>query len=82
VSAVVPASVQQGRALENPRHGIEHLVDSRLFLVDEPATGAHSAATQNLTSLSRPEFSECVGVLSYARRLRPWISRRLAVRVH
>jgi hypothetical protein len=71
------SSVQQGRALEILGHAVEYLVDSRMFLVDQPATRADAEATQILMLLSREVFFECAAVVPPARRLRLWIAERL-----
>jgi len=71
------SSVQQGRALEILGHAVEYLVDSRMFLVDQPTTRADAEATQILMLLSREVFFECAAVVSPARRLRLWIAERL-----
>ena len=41
-------TMQQGRALEILGHAIEYLIDSRMFLVNEPHTSAEAAAVQVL----------------------------------
>jgi hypothetical protein len=69
--------VQQGRALEILGHAVEYLVDSRMFLVDQPTTRADAEATQILTLLSREVFFECAEVVPPARRLGLWIAEQL-----
>jgi hypothetical protein len=71
------SSVQQGRALEILGHAVEYLIDSRMFLVDQPATRADAEATQILMLLSREVFFECAAVVPPARRLKLWIAERL-----
>ena len=68
---------QQGRALEVLSHAIEYLVDSRLFLIDEPSTPTDAQAVQTLMLLSRQVFAECAESVSLARRLQLWIDQRL-----
>jgi hypothetical protein len=72
---------QTGRALESLGHAVEYLVDSRLFLVDEPATRADSEALHLLMRLSREVFEERKErkeLISSDRRLRlrEWITSR------
>lgn len=67
------ANLQQGRALEILGHAIEYLVDSRMFLIDQPATAADAQATQILMRLNRQIFDECTEVLPKHRRLRNWL---------
>jgi hypothetical protein len=71
------ASIQQGRALELLGHSVEYLVDSRMFMIDQPSTRADAEAVQILMRLSREVFSDCTEVASPARRLRLWINSRL-----
>jgi hypothetical protein len=73
------SSVQQGRALEILGHAVEYLVDSRMFLIDQPTTRADAEATQILMLLSREVFFECAAVVPLARRLGLWIAERLGV---
>jgi hypothetical protein len=73
------SSVQQGRALEILGHAVEYLVDSRMFLIDQPTTRADAEATQILMLLSREVFFECAEVVPPARRLGHWIAGKLAV---
>jgi len=83
VSSAAPSPVtrrptfEQGRALEILGHAIEYLVDSRLNLIDEPATRADSEATQLLMLRSRQVFTECTEVVPPIRRLKLWIAKRL-----
>jgi hypothetical protein len=72
------ASVQQGRALEILGHSVEYLVDSRMFMIDQPSTRADAEAVQILMRLSREVFSDCAEVVPPARRLRLWINSRLS----
>jgi len=71
------SGVQQGRALEILAHAVEYLVDSRMFLIDQPATRADAEATQILMLLSREVFFECAAVVPPVRRLKLWIAERL-----
>src|SRR6202022_852206 len=72
------ASIQQGRALELLGHSVEYLVDSRMFMIDQPSTRADAEAVQILMRLSREVFSDCTEAVSPARRLRLWINSRLS----
>jgi hypothetical protein len=76
------ASVQQGRALEILGHSVEYLVDSRMFMIDQPSTRADAEAVQILMRLSREVFSDCTEVAPPARRLRLWINSRLSAPVN
>ena len=69
-------TVQQGRALEILGHAIEYLIDSRMFLIDEPANKADEQATRILMRLSREVFMECAEAISTRRRLRDWLTRK------
>jgi hypothetical protein len=71
------ATQLQGRGLEILGHAVEYLVDSRMFLIDEPSTPADAEAVQLLMLLSRQLFAECAHVPPPARRLRHWIAERL-----
>jgi hypothetical protein len=71
------ASQMQGRALEILGHAVEYLVDSRMFMIDQPSTRADAEAVQLLMLLSRHVFAECAEVTPPTRRLRHWISQRL-----
>ena len=71
------ASYQQGRGLEILGHAVEYLIDSRMFLIDQPSTRADSEAVQLLMLLSRQVFAECAPVPQPVRRLRHWIAERL-----
>ncbi len=77
-TASVPrrGTLQQGKALEILGHALDYLVDSRMFLVDEPATAADREAVQILAGLSRAVFAECAEVRSLRRRWRDWIIGR------
>jgi hypothetical protein len=70
-------SQMQGRALEILGHAVEYIVDSRMFMIDQPSTRADAEAVQLLMLLSRQVFAECAEVTPPARRLRHWISQRL-----
>ena len=71
------ASYQQGRGLKILGHAVEYLIDSRMFLIDQPSTRADSEAVQLLMLLSRQVFAECAPVPPPVRRLRHWIAERL-----
>lgn len=73
------ANREQGHALEILGHAVEYLVDSRMFLIEEPATMADSEAVQILMRLSREVFSECNIVITPLHRLRLWISSHVAM---
>jgi hypothetical protein len=71
------ANQLQGRGLEILGHAVEYLVDSRMFMVDQPSTRADAEAVQILMLLSRQVFAECAEVTPPTRRLRSWIAQRL-----
>ena len=73
------ANMQQGRALETLAHAIEYLVDSRLFLVNEPARRADSEAIQLLARLGHEVFATCAEVIPIQRRLKLWAAERLKI---
>jgi hypothetical protein len=64
---------EQGKALEALSHALEYLVDSRMFLIDEPSSPADAEAVQILARLSRKVFSECGKVEPFRTRLRKWM---------
>ncbi len=70
-------SVDQGRGLEILGHAIEYLIDSRMFLIDEPHTAADSEATQILMRLSRQIFHDRTDDTSPGERLKLWFAERL-----
>lgn len=76
------ATPEQGRALEILGHAVEYLVDSRLFLIDQPASSADHDATRLLMQSSRNLFSECAEVVPIADRIRLWMHSRLPSRVN
>lgn len=69
---------QQGRALEILGHAIEYLIDSRMFLIDEPHTSAESDAVKILSRCSREVFNACEEILPVHQRFRNWAAERLA----
>jgi hypothetical protein len=64
----------QGRALEKLGHAVEYLVDSRMALIDEPATKADTEALDILMRLSRCVFFECAEIVPVGRRLMAWVA--------
>jgi hypothetical protein len=69
-------NMQQGKALETLGHALEYLHDSRMFLINEPASGSDAQAVQILAGLSRAVFAECAVVKPSSRRWRDWIVGR------
>lgn len=69
-------NMAQGKALEILGHALEYLQDSRMFLINEPATREDAEAVQLLASLSRQVFAECAEVKPLSRRWRDWIVGR------
>jgi hypothetical protein len=80
INVVTPlrSRFQTGQALEILGHAVEYLVDSRMFLVDEPATRADSEALHILMRLSREVFQDRSALLSSGRRLRSSTSNHFA----
>jgi len=70
----------QGQALEKLGHAIEYLMDSRMVLVDEPATRADTEALEILMRLSRGVFSECAEIVPLRRRLKAWMMAKVQAR--
>jgi hypothetical protein len=68
--------MQQGRALEMLGHAIEYLVDSRMFLVNEPHTPAEADAVQLLSRCSREVFATCEEIVPVHHRFKRWASER------
>lgn len=86
-SAVAPKPVvrrrcneHQGRALEKLGHAIEYLVDSRMVLIDEPATRTDAEALDILMRLSRCVFSECAEIVPVRQRFKGWMAHRIGGR--
>jgi hypothetical protein len=71
------AGMSEGVALEVLGHAIEYLIDSRMFLVNEPHTPAEADAIQILSRCSREVFVACPAVVSIGQRLRMWTAERL-----
>ncbi len=75
-------SIQQGQGLEVLGHAIEYLIDSRMFMIDQPPSRGDSEAIHLLMLQSRQIFSECVEAVPPAERLRLWISSQLGTSTH
>ena len=73
------ANMQQGRALEILAHAIEYLVDSRMFLVNEPARKSDGEAIQLLARLGHEVFATCAEIVPIRRRLKRWTAERLRI---
>jgi hypothetical protein len=71
------AGMREGVALEVLGHAIEYLIDSRMFLVNEPHTPAEADAVQILSRCSREVFVACPAVVSIGQRIRMWTAERL-----
>jgi hypothetical protein len=50
---------QRGQALEVLGRSLEYLIDSRMYMIDQPSTKAYSEAVNILAKLSRSVFAEC-----------------------
>lgn len=71
------ANPQQGRALETVGHGIEYLVDSRLFLTSGLDDRAEQEAIQIMMRASRAVFADCAEIVPLRRQLGQWFEKRL-----
>ena len=70
-------NMQQGRALITLAHAIEYLVDSRMFLVNEPTRRADNEAIQMLSRLGHEVFATCPEYVPIQRRLKLWATERI-----
>lgn len=69
---------QQGMAIQILGNAVDHLLGSRMFLIDEPPTQADADAIHILTMLRRAVFSECEQVSEVDDSLRQWMMRALS----
>jgi hypothetical protein len=69
--------MQQGRALEMLGHAIEYLIDSHMFLVNEPHARTEVEAVQILSRCSREVFATCAEVVPVHQRFKRWAVERL-----
>ena len=69
---------QQGLAIQILGNAVDRLLDSRMFLIDEPPTQAEADAIHILMLLKRAVFSECEQVTESNRNLRQWMTRALS----
>lgn len=72
----------QGRGLEKLGHAVEYLIDSRMALVNKPATRADAEAVDILMRLSRSVFAECEEIVPVGRRLKQWVLSKVSGRSH
>jgi hypothetical protein len=82
VPAIEPAirrrsSPQQGFAIQILGNAVDHLLNSRMFLIDEPPSPVDADAIHILMRLKRAVFSECEQVTETNRSLREWMTRAL-----
>lgn len=70
-------NMQQGRALEVIGHGIEYLVDSRLFITSGLDERAEQEAIQIMMRASRAVFADCTEVIPLRQQLDQWLHKRL-----
>ena len=68
---------QQGLAIQILGNAVDHLLGSRMFLIDEPTTQADADAIHILTVLRRAVFSECEQVSEVNESLHQWMMRAL-----
>ena len=68
-------SMQQGRALEVIGHGIEYLVDSRLFITSGLDERAEQEALQIMMLASRAVFADCTEVVPLRQQLDRWLHK-------
>ncbi|RSL14603.1 hypothetical protein EDE15_0055 [Edaphobacter aggregans] len=71
------SSPQQGFAIQILGNAVDHLLRSRMFLIDEPPSKADADAIHLLMRLKRAVFSECEQVTEANRSLRQWMARTL-----
>ena len=71
------SSLQQGLAIQILGNAVDHLLSSRMFLIDEPPSKADADAIHILMRLKRAVFSECEQVTETNRNLRQWMTRAL-----
>jgi hypothetical protein len=74
-------TMQQGMALERLGHAIEYLVDSRMFLVNEPQNVTETNAVRILSRASREVFATCAVIVPLQHRIKMWAAGRLGVAV-
>jgi hypothetical protein len=68
---------QQGLAIQMLGNAVDHLLRSRMFLIDEPPSQADADAIHILMRLKRTVFSECAQVTEDSRSLRQWMMQAL-----
>jgi hypothetical protein len=68
---------QQGLAIQMLGNAVDHLLHSRMFLIDEPPTQSDADAIHLLMLLKRAVFSECEQVTEANRNLRQWMMQTL-----
>ena len=71
------SSPQQGLAIQILGNAVDHLLSSRMFLIDEPPSQADADAIHILMRLKRVVFFECEQVTEANRSLRQWMTRTL-----
>jgi hypothetical protein len=74
-----PARLRKAPALRTLSSAVDYLIDSRMFLIDQPASRADSEAIQILMRLSRKVFEEePAKAINTGQGLQLWISKSLA----
>ncbi|HEY6374526.1 MAG TPA: hypothetical protein VIX90_03270 [Edaphobacter sp.] len=68
---------QQGLAIQILGNAVDHLLGSRMFLIDEPPTQADGDAIHILMLLRRTVFHECEQITEANDSLRQWRTRGL-----
>ena len=68
---------QQGLAIQLLGDAVDHLLGSRMFLIDEPPTKADADAIHILMVLRRTVFQECEQISVANDSLRRWRTRGL-----
>ena len=65
---------RQGLAIQLLGNAVDHLLSSRMFLIDQPPTPADAETIHILMVLKRAIFSECEQVTESNRSLRDWMA--------
>jgi hypothetical protein len=71
------ANANQARAIEKLGHAVDHLLYSRMLLMDAAAVKADTNAIHILMVSRRSVFEECERVVSEDRQVKRWIRERL-----
>ncbi len=70
------ANVDHARAIQKLGHAVDHLIYSRMFLMDPDMVKADADAIHLLTVLLRSVFEECETLAQENRQVKQWIMAR------